>query len=129
MNLASGRYDVFFEVENFPSVTAVAGLDTFLIIFFPAFKQCKIKVTNLRMKGSMTGDGCNMKLDRLYYLSVHTLDGQDGVRYAKNRVARELTDLWVDKKISFGGITFDDSADALTEEDFRHKCEDLFLCQ
>lgn len=68
-----------------------------------------------------------MKLDRLYYLSVHTLDSQDSVRYAKNRVARELTDLWIDKKISFGGISFDDSSDALTEEDFRQKLRDLFL--
>ena len=79
------------------------------------------------MKGAMTGDGGNMKLDRLYYLSVHTLDSQDSVRYAKNRVARELTDLWIDKKISFGGISFDDSSDALTEEDFRQKLRDLFL--
>ena len=35
--------------------------------------------------------------------------------------------LWIDKKISFGGISFDDSSDALTEEDFRQKLRDLFL--
>jgi len=71
------------------------------------------------MKGTMTGDGANVRLDRLYYLSVHTLDNMDSVRYAKNRVARELTDLWIDKKISFGGITFNDASDDLTEDDSR----------
>ncbi len=67
----------------------------------------------------MVGDGANVRLDQVYYLSVHTLDGAEGVRYAKNRVARELTDLWVDKKISFGGISFNDASDDLTEEDSR----------
>lgn len=86
---------------------------------FLAQKIPKLKVTNLRMKGAMTGDGANVRLDRLYYLSVHTLDNSEGVRYAKNRVARELTDLWIDKKISFGGISFNDASEDLTEDDPR----------
>ena len=77
----------------------------------------QLQVINLRLKGSLTGEGAYIKLNRLYYLSVHTLDNSEGVRYAKNRVSRELLDLWIDKKIGFAGLYFDDSADSLTAED------------
>ena len=77
------------------------------------------QVTNLRLKGTMPGEGAHVKLNSIFYLSVHTLDGADGFRYAKNRVSRDLLDLWLEKKISFGGITFDDACDVLTEEDTR----------
>lgn len=87
-------------------------------------------MTNLRLKGTMSGEGAHVKLSSIYYLSIHTLDGADGFRYAKNRVSRDLLDLWLERKISFGGITFDDACEVLTEEDawhtFRH-CWSLAL--
>eukprot|EP00435_Cladocopium_sp_Y103_P051979 s1803_g16.t1 len=81
----------------------------------------------MRLKGSLTGDGAHVKLSSLYYLSVHTLDGADGYRYAKNRVSRDLLDLWLEKKISYGGAAFDDSCDVLTEEDTWRTCHHCWL--
>ena len=74
---------------------------------------------NLRLKQTMAGEGGFVKLNKLYYLSVHTLDNAESVRFAKNRVGRELLDLWVDKKISFGGLAFDDTTESLTTSDLR----------
>lgn len=83
------------------------------------FSVCcvQLEAVNLRIKGSLTGEGAHIKLNRVYYLSVHTLDNAEGVRYAKNRVSRELLDLWIDKKIGFAGLYFDDSSDSLSAED------------
>ena len=54
-------------------------------------------------------------MQKLFYLSVHTIDGQDGVKYGKNRVARELLDRWLDRKFSFAGLEFQEEEQKLTE--------------
>ena len=71
----------------------------------------------MRMKGSLPGpaDAAGFNLQKLYYLSVHTFDSQENVKFAKNRVGRELLDLWVDRKITFGGISFQEDEQKLTE--------------
>ena len=53
---------------------------------------------NLRLKQTMAGEGAFVKLNKLYYLSVHTLDNAESVRFAKNRVGRELLDLWMTRR-------------------------------
>lgn len=70
---------------------------------------------NLRLRGMLPGSQFN--LQKLYYLSVHTLDGPDGAKYAKSRVGRELLDLWLEKKLGYGGVFFNDAEETLTEED------------
>lgn len=64
----------------------------------------------------MTGEGALMSLKNLYYLSCHTLDNPENIKFAKARLARELIDRWVEKKLSYGGIYFDDTEVVLSEE-------------
>lgn len=64
----------------------------------------------------MTGEGALMSLKNLYYLSCHTLDNPENIKFAKARLARELIDRWVEKKLSYGGIHFDDTEVVLSEE-------------
>eukprot|EP00435_Cladocopium_sp_Y103_P016726 s2323_g4.t1 len=64
---------------------------------------------NLRIKGVLPGDGGGYDCEKLFYLSIHTLDSQQGIQYAKSRVAREILDAWLAKKISFDGKKYDDS--------------------
>lgn len=71
---------------------------------------------NLRLRGTPLADS-QFNLQKLYYLSVHTLDGLEGAKYAKSRVGRELLDLWLEKKLGFGGVFFNDTEENLTEED------------
>ena len=78
----------------------------------------RAKVLNLRLRGVLPGEG-SFNLQKLYYLSVHSLDGTDGTKYGKSRVCRELLDAWLEKKISYGGIFFTDAEESLTEEDSR----------
>lgn len=73
------------------------------------------KVTNLRVKGSMQGEGGFMNLKNLYYLSCHFLDSPDVVKYGKARLGRELIDLWVDRKIEYGGLQFIGEDGSLTQ--------------
>ena len=73
-------------------------------------------MVNLRIKERMSGEGAFMGLNHLYYLSCHTLDNPENVKFAKARLARELVDRWVEKKFSFGGLCFDDSEVVLTDE-------------
>ncbi|CAK9008227.1 unnamed protein product [Durusdinium trenchii] len=72
---------------------------------------------SMRMKKTLTVDSCTLNLERLYYLSVHTLDNKENVKYAKSRVMRELLDMWLDKRFSFAGLSFNDQAVALTDEE------------
>lgn len=72
------------------------------------------EVANLRMKKAMAE--CKVNLERLYYLSVHTLDAKENVKYATSRVHRDLLDLWIEKKFSYGGLSFDESEPALSDE-------------
>ena len=64
------------------------------------------EVANLRLKGSMQGEGGQFNFKDLYYLSCHTLEGADVTKYGKTRLQRELIDLWIDGKIAFGGMEF-----------------------
>ncbi|CAK9064429.1 Uncharacterized protein SCF082_LOCUS33169 [Durusdinium trenchii] len=74
-----------------------------------------VTVANLRMKKAMAE--CKVNLERLYYLSVHTLDAKENVKYATSRVHRDLLDLWIEKKFSYGGLSFDESEPALSDEE------------
>ena len=87
------------------------------------------KVANMRTKpGQHPADsGLNMPFDQLYYLSVHTLDNKEGVQYAKTRVTRELLDMWVDKRFTFAGLSFDDSQPVLSDAD-AWLFHDVFPC-
>lgn len=69
----------------------------------------------MRLRGTWVGEGGHLNLQKLFYLSVHTIDGQDGVKYGKNRVARELLDRWLDRKFSFAGLEFQEEEQKLTE--------------
>ena len=69
------------------------------------------------MKGKMQGDGGNFDWNDLFYLSIHTLDTRSSVQYGRMRVARELLDAWLDKKISFQGNKFSDETVTLTDKD------------
>ena len=71
----------------------------------------------MRLRGSLGGDGAHFSLQKLYYLSVHTLDSPEGVKYAKNRVARELLDRWIDRKFVYAGLKFKDEEQVLTDTD------------
>ena len=77
----------------------------------------KAQAASMRMKKTLTVDSCALNLERLYYLSVHTLDNKENVKYAKSRVMRELLDMWLDKRFSFAGLSFNDQAVALTDEE------------
>ena len=65
----------------------------------------------------MAAEGGEFHYDNLRYLSCHTLDSQSGNEYAKRRIARELLDAWLQKRISFEGRSFDDAEVTLTEQD------------
>jgi|OrbCmetagenome_4_1107370.scaffolds.fasta_scaffold213896_2 hypothetical protein len=71
----------------------------------------------MRIKGALGGDGGNFDCSNLFYLSIHTLDSQQGIQYAKSRVAREILDAWLAKKISFDGKKYDDSEISLSDQD------------
>ena len=53
------------------------------------------EVANLRLKGSMQGEGGHFNFKDLYYISCHTLEGADVTKYGKTRLQRELIDLWL----------------------------------
>ena len=81
--------------------------------------QCSLlsQVLNLRIKGSLQGEGGGFDFANLRYLSLHTLDSQSGFLYAQTRVARELLDAWLQKWITFNGQRFEDADVTLTEQD------------
>ena len=83
-------------------------------ILFAFFWGCALKVLNMRLRGAWVGEGGHLNLQKLFYLSVHTIDGNDGVKYAKNRVARELLDRWLERKFSFAGLEFQEEEQRLT---------------
>ncbi|CAK9068870.1 unnamed protein product, partial [Durusdinium trenchii] len=74
------------------------------------------QVINLRIKGQIGGEGGDFNTKFLYYLSCHVLDGPEHFKYGKARVNRELMDLWIDRKITFGGIRFEDEEPKLSAE-------------
>ena len=39
------------------------------------------------------------------------------MRFARDRVGRELLDLWIDQKISFAGLKFEEQEQTLSESD------------
>lgn len=75
-----------------------------------------VQVMNLRLKKSF-GEGSHLNPEKLYYPSVHSLDGVEGFKYARDRVYRDLLDLWLEKKISYAGITFSETDEVLSEEE------------
>ena len=75
------------------------------------------KVLDLRLKGAMTGEGGNFDYNNLFYLSIHLQDSKSGVQYARMRIARELLDGWLSKKVSLNGKKYDDSSVSLTDKD------------
>lgn len=69
--------------------------------------KLQLQAINLRVKETMNGEG-GVNLKKLYYMSPHTLDNPENVKYGKARICRELIDLWIDKKLSYAGLQFDD---------------------
>ena len=70
----------------------------------------------MRLSGNLAGEGGGFMWESLFYLSLHTLDSAMGVQYARTRVARELLDGWLSKRISFNGKKFEDAECVLTDE-------------
>ena len=60
--------------------------------------------------------------DKLYYMSVHSLDSAETYQYARNRVFRETLDKWVDKKFEYGGLRFRDDEPTLSDADAGFGC-------
>lgn len=55
---------------------------------------------------------------RLFYISFHS-GTKVNFNYARNRVIRDLLDSWLEKKMSFAGVSFTDEAVKLSEEELR----------
>ena len=77
----------------------------------------------------MTGEGGNFDYKNLFYLSIHMQDTKSGVQYARMRIARELLDGWLSKKVSLNGKKYDDSSVTLTDKDSDLKPRGVCLCQ
>ena len=56
-----------------------------------------------------------MNLRKIYYISCHTLENPETIKYGKARLTRDLIDMWVDSKISFGGLEFKSDEPALSQ--------------
>ena len=69
------------------------------------------QVFNLRQKGIV--DGVDFK--RVFYISLHMLDSQDVSDYGRKRVLRDLMDAWLEKRMSYAGIQFQDGDVSLTD--------------
>ena len=55
---------------------------------------------------------------KLHYLSCATpFIGETVLEYGQSRVKTEFLDLWLQKKVSFNGLTFDDSELTLTNSE------------
>ena len=46
---------------------------------------------------------------KLFYLSLHTIDREGVWPYANTRMMREISDAWLDRKISHSGLSYDNS--------------------
>ena len=103
-----------------------------LYLFLGTVACSLLQIANLRVKGSMQGDGGHMNFKKLYYISCHTLENAETVKYGKARLTRDLIDLWVDSKISFGGLEFKSDEPALSQSaarlKFHHFCLPRILC-
>ena len=62
-----------------------------------------------------------MNLKKIYYISCHTLENPETIKYGKARLTRDLIDMWVDSKISFGGLEFKSDEPALSQSAARLK--------
>ena len=63
----------------------------------------------------MQGDGGHMDLKKIYYISCHTLENAETIKYGKTRLTRDLIDMWVDSKFSFGGLEFKSDEPSLSQ--------------
>ncbi|CAK9035455.1 unnamed protein product [Durusdinium trenchii] len=77
------------------------GVSAALVINLTGYvEELGVAAINLRVKETMNGEG-GVNLKKLYYMSPHTLDNPENVKYGKARICRELIDLWIDKKLSY----------------------------
>lgn len=76
-----------------------------------------LEVLNLRTKGSVSGE-LGFSFADMWYLSVHTLDTASGNEYARRRVARELLDAWLSKRLEVEGRRYDDTEITLSDQDW-----------
>ena len=86
-------------------------------VHFERVCGCDSEVLGLRLQGQMAGDGLQpFHYSKLYYLSLHSIDPDTTYPYANTRVLREISDAWLDKKFTYGGMGYDDADAGLTEE-------------
>lgn len=71
----------------------------------------------MRIKGTLLGEGGGFDYKNLFYLSIHTLDSASGVTYAKTRVAREVLDAWLQKRVSLDGHKYEEEEVQLTAQE------------
>ena len=70
------------------------------------------KVLNLRLNGNSAVYDWN----KLHYLSCATpFIGETVQQYGESRVKTEFLDLWLQKKVSYSGLGFDDSDVSVTD--------------
>ncbi|CAK9042526.1 Uncharacterized protein SCF082_LOCUS24459 [Durusdinium trenchii] len=94
------------------SVLKYTSFPAVLIVNLTGYvEELAIAVANMRCKKPTLVADCPMPSDKLYYLSVHTLDNMEGVKYGKSRVHRELLDMWLEKKFTYGGHGFNDQSE------------------
>ena len=75
------------------------------------------KVLGLRLRGQMGGEGLQaFHYQKLFYLSLHTIDREGVWPYANTRMMREISDAWLDRKISHAGLSYDNSCAGLSEQ-------------
>ncbi|CAK9079166.1 unnamed protein product [Durusdinium trenchii] len=81
-------------------------------------EELALAVLNLRTKGSVSGE-LGFSFADMWYLSVHTLDTASGNEYARRRVARELLDAWLSKRLEVEGRRYDDTEITLSDQEIK----------
>jgi hypothetical protein len=75
--------------------------------------MCSPKAFNLREK-VVALRNCKLDPSRIYYLSLHVIGDP---MFGQARMMRELTDAWLEKKMTMPGFAFTDKAPPLKQED------------
>ena len=65
------------------------------------------QVRSLRTKRHIPG--IDFDFSKLYYLSLHMISSENTFQYGKKRIGTELTEDWMNKKLSHAGLSFDDT--------------------
>ena len=77
------------------------------------------QVHRVRLKGPMPFEGLNVfNGQRMYYVSVHSTQKQT-FNYGKARLARQVTDDWLEGTLVYAGCRFEPAPSALTDDDAR----------